>query len=168
MGGVQYAPRWLKSAQKDHRGAVHYQSEQSRSHQPWNYPWCICSLCLAQCRGAHTSPAACHRALRRGTARRRRTRSGGGGGGGEAWARRRAYTAALQPGVERELRGEQPQARLRTHAPAHRREEHPVIRDRGEPHGRVLVGPLCAPVCWGTRRRGQCANRSSCHHLAHD
>ena len=38
MGGVQYAPRWLYSAQKDPRGALHYQSELSRSDQPWNYP----------------------------------------------------------------------------------------------------------------------------------
>ena len=38
MGGVQYAPRWLYSAQKDLRGALHYQSELSRSDQPWNYP----------------------------------------------------------------------------------------------------------------------------------
>ena len=41
VGGVQYAPiryRWLYSAQKDPRGAVHYQSELSRAGQPWNYP----------------------------------------------------------------------------------------------------------------------------------
>ena len=38
MGGVQYAPRWLYSAQKDPRGALHYQSELSLAYQPWNYP----------------------------------------------------------------------------------------------------------------------------------
>ena len=34
MGGVQYAPRWLYSAQKDPRGALHYQSELSLANQP--------------------------------------------------------------------------------------------------------------------------------------
>ena len=28
----------LLAAKEDHRGALHYQSEQSRDHQPWNYP----------------------------------------------------------------------------------------------------------------------------------
>jgi hypothetical protein len=32
--GVQYAPRWLYSAQKDRRGALHYQSELSQANLP--------------------------------------------------------------------------------------------------------------------------------------
>ena len=36
--GVSHAPGGFKSAQKDPRGALHYQSEQSRSHQSWNNP----------------------------------------------------------------------------------------------------------------------------------
>eukprot|EP00964_Phaeocystis_antarctica_P143371 scaffold108915_cov60-Phaeocystis_antarctica.AAC.3 len=38
------------SAQKDHRGALHYQSELSRAHQPWTHP----GAALGPARSANT------------------------------------------------------------------------------------------------------------------
>jgi hypothetical protein len=49
MGEVQYAPRWLYSAQKDPRGALHYQSEQSCLNHSWDNPF-------TRARGVPTAP----------------------------------------------------------------------------------------------------------------
>jgi hypothetical protein len=53
MGGVQYAPRWLYSAQKDPRGTLHYQSELSlarTSRARWNHAQAAKSISQPCCR----------------------------------------------------------------------------------------------------------------------
>ena len=53
---------------------------------------------------------------------------------------------------------------MRIHAPAHRCEELPAIRDRGERRtagGRSGPRPLCVAVCWAVRTAP-----TSCHHTA--